>query len=133
MNETFVIRVWKPLPRRCVLKTLRESLKGKAQRTISACGGLERLLMVSELDIGRCANEEAEPQRGWTRDGVPVKMLDSKGGGLEGGGVPTSIGEGNECRCWARRRVDCEIPHRLRRRMKHSLHVSGNISLVDAF
>ena len=31
-NETLFIRVWKPLPSRCVLKTLRESLKGKAQR-----------------------------------------------------------------------------------------------------
>ena len=31
-NETPFIRVWKPLPNRCVLKTLRVSLKGKAQR-----------------------------------------------------------------------------------------------------
>ena len=32
VNEAFFIRVWKPLPIRCVLKILRESLKGKAQR-----------------------------------------------------------------------------------------------------
>ena len=31
-NETPFVRVWKPLPSRRVLKTLRESLKGKAQR-----------------------------------------------------------------------------------------------------
>ena len=48
--------------------------------------------MVLEPDIGQCANEENEPQRGWTRGGVPVRILD-----LERGGVgPTLIGEGNE-------------------------------------
>ena len=31
-NEAFLVRVWKPLPNRRVLKTLRESPKGKAQR-----------------------------------------------------------------------------------------------------
>ena len=43
-----------------------------------------------------------------------------KGGGL--GGLP-SIGEGNECQRgdWAPKGVDCEIPHRLGRRTKHSL------------
>ena len=51
----------------------------------------------------------------------------SKGGGIgeeEGGGGPTSIREGNECqreRWIPKRGVDCEIPHRLRRRTKHHL------------
>jgi len=31
-NEAFFIRVWKPLPSKCILKTLRGSSKGKAQR-----------------------------------------------------------------------------------------------------
>ena len=31
-NETFFMRVWKPLPSRLVLKSLRGSLKGKAQK-----------------------------------------------------------------------------------------------------
>ena len=31
-NETFFVRVWKPLPSKRILKILRESLKGKAQR-----------------------------------------------------------------------------------------------------
>ena len=44
----------------------------------------------------------------------------SKGGGLGG---PTLIGEGNECQRgrWTPKGVDCEIPHRLERRTKHSL------------
>ena len=29
VNETFFIRVWKPLPSRCVLKTLREAQRGQ--------------------------------------------------------------------------------------------------------
>ena len=31
-NKEFLIRVWKPLPNNRVLKTLKESSKGKAQR-----------------------------------------------------------------------------------------------------
>ena len=31
-NKTFFIKVWKPLPYRRVLKTLRETPKGKGQR-----------------------------------------------------------------------------------------------------
>jgi len=58
-NETFFIRVWKPLPSIRVLKTLRGSPKEKTpKRTISANG-----VIVSELDIGRCAKEEAKPRR----------------------------------------------------------------------
>ena len=53
--------------------------------------------MVSELDTRRCASEEAEPQRGWTRGGVLAKMLDhidwrrervpARTLGTEGGGL----------------------------------------------
>ena len=53
---------------------------------MSACGGLGLLQMVSEPDTGRCASEEIESQRGWTRDGVPARMLTPEGGGLGGGG-----------------------------------------------
>ena len=91
-NETFFIRVWKPLPSRCVLKTLRGSLKGKAHKGqyLLAVGELGLLQMVLEPDTGRCTREQAESQRGWTRGGVPARMLAPEGSGLEG---PTSIGE----------------------------------------
>ena len=56
-NETPFIRVWKPLPNRRILKTLR----GSPKRTMLANGGLGPLQMVSEPDIGRCASEEAVP------------------------------------------------------------------------
>ena len=59
-NTLIFIRVWKPLPSRCVLKTLR----GSPKRTIFASGRLGLLQMVLELDTGRCASEEALPQRG---------------------------------------------------------------------
>ena len=44
------------------------------KRTISACGGLELLLMVSELDISQCANEDTRPQGGWiVRSHTPLR------------------------------------------------------------
>ena len=53
--------------------------------------------MVSEPDIGRCANEEAELRRGWI--GVPHRL------------------EKRTCQreCWAPKGVDCEISHRFGR------------------
>ena len=43
-NEAFLIRVWKSLPSKHVLKTLRGSVKWKSpKRTISVSGGLGRL------------------------------------------------------------------------------------------
>ena len=47
-------------------KALRGSLleRESPNRTISANGELGPLQMVSEPDTGRCANEEAVPQRG---------------------------------------------------------------------
>ena len=52
-NETFFIRVWKPLT---------GSLRGKVQRgQYLLAVGLELLQMVTELDTERCVSEEAEP------------------------------------------------------------------------
>ena len=101
-----------------------QKLEGKPKRespkrTISAGGGLGPLQMVSEPDTGRCVSEEAELRRGWTRDGVPARMLSLEGEWIGG---PTSIEEGNECQrgCWVEKGVDCEIPHRLEWRTMHS-------------
>ena len=35
------------------------------KRTIFVKGGLGRLQMISELDIGQCVNEDARPTKGW--------------------------------------------------------------------
>ena len=64
-NEAFLIRVWKPLPSRRVLKSFegkpeRESLK----RTISAIGGLGLLQMLSEPDTRWWASEDVGSPRG---------------------------------------------------------------------
>ena len=60
------------------------------------------------------------PEGGWTRGGVPARTLGPERGELRS---PTSIRERNECQRgrWAPMGVDCEIPHRLERRTKHSL------------
>ena len=69
--------------------------------TIFASGELGWLQMVSELDIGRCASEEAGSQRG-----VDTRQCANKDTGPRRGqigvGSPTSIKEGNECQqgCW---------------------------------
>ena len=78
-TETFLIRVWKPLPSRHILKTLRGSLKKSPNRTISASSGLGLLQMVSKANTGRCASREAKPQKGWTRGGVPTRTLGPEG------------------------------------------------------
>ena len=41
-NEAFFIRVWKPLPSKCVLKTLREARKGKPKEGSPSKRLLER-------------------------------------------------------------------------------------------
>ena len=86
-------------PKQTRFKNL-EPERESPNRTISASGGLGPLQIISELGTEQRASEEAEPQRGWTRGGMPARTLDSEGGELEG---PTSIGEGNECQrgCWA--------------------------------
>ena len=92
-NESFLIRVRKPLPNRCVLGCGNLSLKtnfktvrlmticNEPKRTIFANGTLELLQMVLETDTGWCANENVEPSKG----------------------------------------VDCEISHQLERGTNHSL------------
>ena len=46
------------------LKIVRLTAKLNGPKRISASGGLGLLQMVSELDIGRCANEDVGPPRG---------------------------------------------------------------------
>ena len=62
-NEAFLMRVWKPLPSRRVLKPL--AMHNGLKRTIFACSGLELLEMVLELEIGWCVNEDVGPSNGW--------------------------------------------------------------------
>ena len=77
-----------------------KNLEGKPEkespkRTISASDALRLLQMVSEPDTGRCASEEAEPQRGVdTKRYARKDAGPPKGGGL---GSSTLIGKGNEC------------------------------------
>ena len=74
--------------------------------------------MVSELDTKQCASKNTRPQRGVVL-GVPRRLEK---------GTSASEDEG------LRREVDCEIPHRLGRRMNNSLRGCGNFfSLVDTF
>ena len=76
------------------------------KRTLSASSGFGPVQMILEPDIGRCASEEPEPQRG-----VGMRQCANKDVGLQRevdwGGL-TLTG-------------DCEISHRLGRRMKHHL------------
>ena len=60
------IRVWKPLPNKHVLKTLRESPEGEAQR------GPDLLV------VGLSCYKWYQSQ---TPGGVPARMLSSEGGG----------------------------------------------------
>ena len=95
-----------------ILKTLpkRESRK----RIISASSGFGLLQMVSEPDTGRYANEEAEARRG-----VDTRRCASKDTG------PRRRLIGRFHIDWRRERVLVRTlrpdPHRLGRRMKHSL------------
>ena len=60
-NEAFFIRVWKSLPSRHVLKSLKRSPKGNAQRGqyLLAVG----LGYYKWYWLGRCVSEEAERER----------------------------------------------------------------------
>ena len=62
-DETIFTRVWKLLPDKHDLKTLRESLKECPKRAIVSSVRLELLQMVSEPDTGRCTSEGTELQR----------------------------------------------------------------------
>ena len=48
--------------------------------------------MVTELGIGRCASEEAEPEGGWIQGSVPARTLGSEAGWI----VRSHIGWGGE-------------------------------------
>ena len=88
-NETFFIRVWKPLPSRRALKTLRGSPKGKAQREqYLVAVGLGRYIWYQSqtpddvpmrrlprrgVDTRRCASKDAEPRKGWVQR-VPHRL-----------------------------------------------------------
>ena len=76
--------------------------------------------MVSEPDTGQCASEETEPRRGWTRDSVPARTLGFEGGLIRGSHIDWRR-EQVPARTLASKGVDCEIPHRLGKRTKHSL------------
>ena len=64
MERNISIKVWKLLPSRRVLKTMRlmEYVTSQSGQYLLAAG-FELLQMVSEPDIGRCASEDAEPSR----------------------------------------------------------------------
>ena len=58
--------MWKPLPSRHVLKTVRlTAIRNELKWTISASGGLGLLQKASKLDTERCTSEDAGPQEGW--------------------------------------------------------------------
>ena len=86
------------------------------KRTISAGGWFGPLQMVSEPGTRR-ANEEAEPRRGGHEAVCQQGCWGPEG--VDWGG-PTSIGEGNSTSedAGSQKGVDCEIPRRLKRRMK---------------
>ena len=107
----------KPLPGRHVLKTLRGSPKGKAQR-----GQYLLAVGLGRYKNGQCANEEAEPQRE-----VDMRRCASKDTrprrGVDLVGVPHRLEKGTSASEDTRpqRGVDCEIPHWLGRRTKDPL------------
>ena len=56
--------MWKPLPNKSVLKSLRlTAIHNGPKQRISTSGGFELLQIVLELDTGQCAREEAGSPR----------------------------------------------------------------------
>ena len=115
--------MWKPLLNRRVLKTLRGSSKGEAQRgQYLLAVGLGCYKWYQSQTLGDVPMRKLSPEERWTRGGVPVRTL-----GPERGvdwGVPHRLVKENECLLgrWPQKSgVDCEIPHLLERGMKHSL------------
>ena len=103
-NEASFIRVWKPLPSRRVLKTLKGSPKGKAQRgQYLLAVSLGRYKRYQSQTPGDLTTRRLNPKGGWTQGGVPARTLGPEGGELGG---PTWIGEGNKCQRgrWAPKR-----------------------------
>ena len=77
--------------------------------------------MISEPDTGQYASEEDDPRRG-----VDTKRCASKDARPRRGEdwvVPHRLEKGTNVSedIGLKRRVDCEIPHRLGKKMKHSL------------
>ena len=68
--------------------------------------GLDCLQMISELDTGQCASEEAETRRGCTRCGVPPKGVDWEVSHRLEKRTSVNKDAGHQ------RGVDCEIPYR---------------------
>ena len=100
--------MWKPLHSRRVLKSLRGSPKGKAQRG-------QYLLAVG---LGCYKWYQSHTPRG-----VPVRRLSPKGevDNRQYASKDTESRDG----------VDCAIPHRLERGAEHSLLGCGNLSLAS--
>ena len=76
--------------------------------------------MVSEPDTRRYASEKAESRRGWTQGGVPARMLGLAREWIRGSHIDWRR-EQMPARMLGLKVVDCEIPHWLGRRTKHSL------------
>ena len=96
-NKALFIEVWKLLPSKHILKTLKESPKGKTQRG-------QYLLEVSLVCYKWYQSQ--------TPSNVLARRLSPKGGGHE---VVWQQGR------WALK-GDSKIPHQLRRRMKHFVY-----------
>ena len=85
-------------------------------RIIFVSGGLGPLQMISELNTGRCASNEAKPRRGMDTRWCANKDTGPRKGWIGGSHIN-----------WRRERVPVKtlgpegIPHRLERRTKHSL------------
>ena len=61
-NETFLIRVWKPLPNTRVLKTMKlTTIRSGPKQTISVSGGFRLSRMVLQPDTEWCTSEDTGP------------------------------------------------------------------------
>ena len=127
------IKVWKPLPSIHILKILKGNLKGKGQiGQYLLAVGLGRYKWYQSQTPNDVPRRRLSPKGGWTRGGVPTRMLDPRRG--VDWGVPHRLEKGmSALRTLGPEGVDWEIPHRLGRRTKHSLYRCENLSLTDAF
>ena len=74
--------MWKPLPSRRVLETLKGSLKGKTQRgQYLLAAGLVRYKWYQSQTPGDVPTRRVSLEGGLTRCGVPARMLGPEGGG----------------------------------------------------
>ena len=114
-NETPFIWVWKSLPNRRVLKTLRGSPKGKAQRRQCRLAvGLGRYKWYQKSQtLGDVRARRLFPEGG--RHEAVCQSRRSAPRGLDLLGVPHRLEKGTSASedAGLRRGVDCEILHRL--------------------